>query len=68
MQEYSAGTLKLDNDYLTGVKKVLVGCYLTLKLFKIWIYPMKVCEADPCRDFFGVETINCGPALWNVPS
>ncbi len=62
MQEYSSSTFKKVNAYLTGVKKIKVGYDLTVKLVKIWVYPMKFCEADPCRDFFGVETINCGPA------
>jgi hypothetical protein len=55
-------TLKVKNYHLTGVKKILVGCDLTVKFVKIWVYPMKFCEADPYRDFFGVETIDCGPA------
>jgi len=37
MQEYSSSTFKNDYAYLTGVKKVLVGCYLTVKLAKIWV-------------------------------
>jgi len=24
-------------------------------LIKKWVYPMKFCEADPIRDFIGVE-------------
>jgi hypothetical protein len=46
----------------TGVKKILAGCNLIIKLVKIWVYPKKFCEAEPCRDFFGVKTINCGSA------
>jgi len=52
----------VENTYLTGVEKILAGRNLTAESVKSWIYPMKFCEADPCRDFFGVETINCGPA------
>ena len=52
----------MKNYHLTGVEKIMVGCDLTVKLVKTWFYPMKFCEADPCRDFFGVETINYGPA------
>jgi len=29
---------------------------LTGKSVKKWVYPMKFCEADPLRDFIGVET------------
>jgi len=45
-----------------------MGWNLSAGLVKNWVYPMKFCEADPFRDFFGVETINYGPAapaLWN---
>ena len=69
MKEYSSSTFKNDNAYLTGVKKNLVGWKLTTELVKSWVYPMKFCEADPYKDFFGVEMKNCGPAApaqWNA--
>ena len=53
--------LKVKNSHLTGVKKNMAGCDSTVNLVKIWVSPMKFCEADPCRDFSGVETKNYGP-------
>jgi len=35
---------------------------LAAELVKICAYSMKFFEADPCKDFFGVETTNFGPA------
>jgi len=34
---------------------------LTRKSAEKWVYPMKFCEADPIRDFIGVETKICRP-------
>jgi len=41
-------------------EKNLTGRNLTADLVENWVYPMKFCEADPFRDFFGVEMKNRG--------
>ena len=33
--KYKSNIIKVKNSHLTGVKKVLVGCYWTVKLAKI---------------------------------
>ena len=36
----------------------MAGCDLTVKFTTGWVYPLKFWEADPYRDFFGIETAN----------
>jgi hypothetical protein len=41
-------TLKVKNYHLTGVKKILVGCDLTVKFVKIWVETIDCGPAPRC--------------------
>jgi hypothetical protein len=48
MEKNKSITLKVKNSHLTGVKKILMGCDLTVKLVKIWVETINYGPAPQC--------------------